>query len=85
VGISKLTWKSIVKEARGLHPKPTPSGVEEFKRELAGCKFAKGSVPFSLGKPRPLRLIGIIVKFGVNEVKGKSAYKKGKKDDNCTV
>jgi len=44
-----------------------------------------GSVPFFLGKPRPLRLIGIIVKFRMNEAKGKPAFKKRKKDDNCIV
>lgn len=58
---------------------PTPSGIEEFKRELAEYKFAKGSVQFPVGKPLPLSLIEKIVRFRVNEVKGKSAVKKGKK------
>lgn len=55
---------------------PTPSGIEEFKRELAEYTFAKGSVRFPIGKPMPLGLIEKIVKFRVNEVKGKSAEKK---------
>ena len=58
---------------------PTPSGIEEFKRELAEYKLAKGSVQFPIGKPMPLSLIEKIVKFRVNEVKGKSPVKKGKK------
>ena len=58
---------------------PTPSGIEEYKPELAEYKFAKGSVLFPIGKPIPLSLIEKIVKFRVNEVKGKSAVKKGNK------
>jgi uncharacterized protein YdhG (YjbR/CyaY superfamily) len=58
---------------------PTPSGVEEFKHELAEYTFAKGSVQFPIDKPMPLSLIERIVKFRVNEAKGKSAVKKGKK------
>jgi len=58
---------------------PTPSGIEEFKRELAEYKLAKGSVQFPIGKPMPMSLIEKIVKFRVNEVKGKSPVKKGKK------
>jgi len=57
---------------------PTPSGIEEFKHELAGYKFAKGSVQFPIGEPMPLTLIEKIVKFRVNEVKGKSAVKNEK-------
>lgn len=57
---------------------PTPSGIEQFKRELAGYKFAKGSVQFPLGKPMPLSLIEKIVRFRVNEVKEKSAVKKAR-------
>lgn len=51
---------------------PTPSGIEEFKRELAGYKYAKGSVQFPIDKPMPLGLIEKIVTFRVNEAKGKS-------------
>jgi len=58
---------------------PTPSGIEEFNRELAQYKLAKGSVQFPIGKSMPLSLIEKIVKFRVNEVKGKSPVKKGKK------
>jgi uncharacterized protein YdhG (YjbR/CyaY superfamily) len=58
---------------------PTPSGIEEFKHELAEYTFAKGSVQFPIDKPMPLGLIEKIVKFRVNEAMGKSAVKKGKK------
>ena len=50
---------------------PTPSGIKEFKRELAEYKFAKGSIQFPIGDPIPLRLIEKIVKFRVNEAKRK--------------
>lgn len=58
---------------------PTPSGIEEFKRELAEYKLAKGSVQFPIGNPMPLRLMERMVKFRVNEVKRKLAVKSGEK------
>ena len=60
---------------------PTPSGIEQFKHELAGYKFAKGSVQFPLGKPMPLSVIEKIVRFRVNEVKENSAVRKAKKKE----
>lgn len=47
----------------GLYP--TPSGVEEFKRELSKYKQGKGSVQFPLDEPLPLDLIERIVKFRI--------------------
>ena len=44
---------------------PAPQGLEEFKKELAGYKGAKGSVQFPLDKPLPVTLIKKIVKFRV--------------------
>jgi uncharacterized protein YdhG (YjbR/CyaY superfamily) len=49
----------------GLYP--TPSGVEEFKRELSKYKQGKGSVQFPLDEPLPLDLRGRIVKFRVEK------------------
>lgn len=46
---------------------PTPSGIEEFQKELSGYQGAKGSIKFPLGKPMPLDLISKIVKFRVAE------------------
>ena len=46
---------------------PTPSGIEEFKAELSGYVWAKGSVQFPLDKPIPFDLITRIVKFRVQE------------------
>ena len=57
---------------------PAPSGIERFKKELAGYKSAKGSVQFPLGKPMPLVLIRKIVRFRVNE-EVEHAAAKGKK------
>jgi len=46
---------------------PMPSGIEHFKKELAGYKQGKGSVQFPLGEPIPHDLIIRIVKFRVRE------------------
>ncbi len=46
---------------------PAPSGIDEFKQELSGYKWAKGSVQFPLDKPLPYELISKIVKFRVAE------------------
>ena len=57
---------------------PTPSGIEEFKDELAEYEGAKGSVQFPFEKPMPFGLISKIVKFRVKETREKAAAKKKK-------
>jgi len=44
---------------------PTASGIENFKKEIAGFKYSKGAVQFPLNKPLPLSLVTAIVKFRV--------------------
>ena len=46
---------------------PTPTGIEQFKKELSVYEGAKGSVKFPLDKPIPFGLISKIVKFRVRE------------------
>lgn len=46
---------------------PTPSGITQFKKELAGYESAKGSVQFPLDQPVPYELIRQIVTFRVQE------------------
>ena len=46
---------------------PTPSGIEAFKKELSGYKWAKGSVQFPIDKAVPYDLVEKIVKFRVKE------------------
>jgi uncharacterized protein YdhG (YjbR/CyaY superfamily) len=46
---------------------PTPSGIEAFKKELSGYKWAKGSVQFPIDKAFPFDLVEKIVKFRVKE------------------
>lgn len=60
---------------------PTPSGIEKFKKELAGYQGAKGSVQFPLDEPIPYVLISEIVKFRVeeNSQAARSKEKKGGK------
>lgn len=45
----------------------TPSGHEEFERELASYKQGKGSVQFPLDQPIPYELIARMVKFRLAE------------------
>jgi uncharacterized protein YdhG (YjbR/CyaY superfamily) len=52
---------------------PIPTGMEEFKEELAPYKQGKGSVQFPLDEPLPLDLIRRIVEFRVGEVRGATA------------
>ena len=58
---------------------PTPSGIENFKKELSVYKGAKGSVQFPLDKPIPYTLISKIVKFRVKENLARAAAKGKKK------
>ena len=53
---------------------PAPSGLEEFKKELAKYEGSKGTVRFPLDKPLPVGLITQIVKFRVAK-----SLEKGKK------
>ncbi len=46
---------------------PAPSGIENFKDELADYKFSKGAIQFPLDAPIPYPLIRKIVKFRVKE------------------
>ena len=54
---------------------PTPSGIEAFRKELAGYKGAKGSVQFPLDKPMPVSLVKKIVQFRVKENEGNNKTK----------
>jgi uncharacterized protein YdhG (YjbR/CyaY superfamily) len=46
---------------------PTPTGTEEFKKELAAYEGGKGSIRFPLDKPIPYDLISRVVEFRVKE------------------
>ncbi|MEI2611868.1 MAG: DUF1801 domain-containing protein [Candidatus Promineifilaceae bacterium] len=58
---------------------PIPSGIEQFKEELAVFKQGKGSVQFPLDKPMPFDLIRRIVLFRVEEALAHAAAKGKKK------
>lgn len=53
----------------------TPTGHEEFKKELSGYKQGKGSVQFPLNLPIPYNLIEQIVEFRVHENREKMKEK----------
>jgi len=55
---------------------PTPTGIDEFKDELAAYTNAKGSVQFPLDKSIPYDLIARITAFRVQENYGKTAKEK---------
>ena len=54
---------------------PTPTGIEEFEKELSVYKQGKGSVQFPLDKPMPLKLISKIVKYRMNKILEMSSTK----------
>ena len=58
---------------------PTPSGTEEFKKELSAYDGSKGTVRFPLDKPIPYDLIHKITLFRVKENLEKAALKEKKK------
>lgn len=58
---------------------PGPSGIEAFKKELAGYESSKGTIKFPLDKPIPVTLVGKIVKFRVKENLAKVKTKSKKK------
>ena len=55
---------------------PTPSGIDNFKKELAAYKSGKGSLQFPLDSPLPLDLISKIVELRVKENSAKAETKK---------
>jgi uncharacterized protein YdhG (YjbR/CyaY superfamily) len=54
---------------------PVPTGIEQFKKELAAYASGKGSVQFPLDQPIPYGLISKIVKFRVKENAAKAGAK----------
>ncbi|MBW6491715.1 MAG: DUF1801 domain-containing protein [Lentimicrobium sp.] len=62
---SVLVYFAAFKNHIGFYA--TPSGHEEYKKELSAYKQGKGSVQFSLSKTIPYDLIGQIVEFRVYE------------------
>lgn len=46
---------------------PTPTAIDEFKKELSNYKVSKGTIKFPIGEPIPFDLIKRIVKFRVRE------------------
>ncbi len=55
---------------------PTPSGIDNFKKELAAYKSGKGSLQFPLDSPLPLDLISKIVELRVKENSAKAETRK---------
>jgi uncharacterized protein YdhG (YjbR/CyaY superfamily) len=71
-----LVYFAAYKNHIGFYP--IPSGMEEFKEDLAGYKTGKGSVQFPLDKPIPYELIRRITEYRVQENLAKAAAKKNK-------
>ena len=46
---------------------PTPSGIEEFKKELSAYTGSKGAIQFPLNKPFPYSLLTKIVKYRISQ------------------
>ena len=58
---------------------PGAAGVANFIKEIAGYKYAKGSIQFPLDEPLPLKLITKIVTYRVNQNLIKAELKAKKK------
>ena len=58
---------------------PTPTGTQEFRKELSIYQGAKGSIQFPIDKPLPLDLISKIVRFRVAENLKKAELKSTKR------
>jgi uncharacterized protein YdhG (YjbR/CyaY superfamily) len=59
---------------------PTSSAIKAFNSDLAGYKWAKGSVQFPLDRSIPYALIKKMVEFRVKETRDKLANKKEMKE-----
>jgi len=64
------------KEHIGFYP--APSGIAEFKKELAKYQSGKGTIRFPLDEPIPFDLITRITKFRVRKNREKVAAKRKK-------
>ena len=56
-----LAYFAVFKKHIGFYP--TPTGIDEFKKDLSAYKQGKGSVQFPLDKPVPFELIKRMVQF----------------------
>ena len=59
-----LAYFAVFKKHIGFYP--TPTGIDEFKKDLSVYKLGKGSVQFPLNKPVPYEIIKRIVQFRKN-------------------
>jgi uncharacterized protein YdhG (YjbR/CyaY superfamily) len=64
-----LVWYAAYKEHIGFYP--GASGIAAFQKEIAGYKWAKGSVQFPIDEPLPLKLVTKMVKYRVKQNAGK--------------
>jgi len=58
---------------------PAPSGIDQFKKEIAPYRTGKGTLQFPLDQPIPWNLISKIVKFRVQQNQKKVAKKTTKR------
>jgi uncharacterized protein YdhG (YjbR/CyaY superfamily) len=71
-----LAYFAAFKNHIGFYP--TPTGIDEFEKELSVYKQGKGSVQFPIDKPMPLKLISKIAKYRMNKILEMSLAKKKK-------
>lgn len=69
-----LVYYAAAKSHLGYYP--TNSGVEEFKKELAGYVTSKGAIQFPFDRELPLDLIAQIAQFRAEEAKFRAELKK---------
>lgn len=69
-----LVYYAAAKSHLGFYP--TSSGVEEFKKELAGYVTSKGAIQFPYDQELPMELIAQIAQFRAEEAKFRADMKK---------
>jgi uncharacterized protein YdhG (YjbR/CyaY superfamily) len=69
-----LVYYAAAKSHLGYYP--TNSGVEEFKKELAGYVTSKGAIQFPYDRELPIDLIAQIAQFRAEQAKHRAQLKK---------
>jgi uncharacterized protein YdhG (YjbR/CyaY superfamily) len=46
---------------------PSPSGIDEFEKELAPYRTGKGTLRFAMDKPLPYNILKKVIQFRINE------------------
>ena len=63
------------KQHYSIYPAGDPGVLGAFKKELASCEIAKGTIRFPLDRPVPAKLIAAVAKFRAARITGRPKSK----------